>query len=76
VPQTNYLQQSARRLGAVAASAFGAGFGGSVWAMTEADKAEKFRQAWLGEYSRQFPKESQRSEFFITAPGGSATIAE
>ena len=33
VAQTIELARSARRLGAVAASAFGAGFGGSVWAM-------------------------------------------
>src|SRR5206468_6712898 len=33
IAETIHLQRSARRLGAAAASAFGAGFGGSVWAM-------------------------------------------
>lgn len=33
VPETIDLARSARELGAVAASAFGAGFGGSVWAL-------------------------------------------
>ena len=33
VPETFHLARSARSLGAVAASAFGAGFGGSVWAL-------------------------------------------
>ena len=33
VPETIELARSARELGARAASAFGAGFGGSVWAL-------------------------------------------
>ena len=43
VPETIHLQRSARRLGARAASAFGAGFGGSVWALVAATGAETFR---------------------------------
>ena len=34
-PETVFLAASARRLGAVAASSFGAGFGGSVWARSK-----------------------------------------
>jgi len=37
VPQTIELQRSARHDGAIAASAFGAGFGGSVWTMYAAE---------------------------------------
>ncbi len=37
VPATIALQQSAMQSGALAASAFGAGFGGSVWAIFPAD---------------------------------------
>ncbi|MHC4718530.1 MAG: GHMP family kinase ATP-binding protein, partial [Planctomycetota bacterium] len=33
IDETNFLQSAARELGALAASGFGAGFGGSVWAM-------------------------------------------
>lgn len=33
VPETIYLADTARENGAIAASAFGAGFGGSVWAL-------------------------------------------
>ncbi|UCE98902.1 MAG: hypothetical protein JSV82_06870, partial [Planctomycetota bacterium] len=36
VPQTVFLANCARQIGAAAASSFGAGFGGSVWAMIEA----------------------------------------
>ncbi|HTL29899.1 MAG TPA: galactokinase family protein, partial [Tepidisphaeraceae bacterium] len=39
VPQTIELQRSARKLGAIAASAFGAGFGGSVWALVDESTA-------------------------------------
>ncbi|MES2124718.1 MAG: galactokinase family protein, partial [Gemmatimonadota bacterium] len=35
VPETMHLTRRARALGAAAASAFGAGFGGSVWALVE-----------------------------------------
>ncbi len=76
IPQTNFLQASARKLGAIAASAFGAGFGGSVWAMTPTDKADGFRKAWHDEYAKSFAAEAKHAEFFITAPGDSATIAE
>lgn len=44
VPETVHLARSARELGAVAASAFGAGFGGAVWAMVAADGSEGFTE--------------------------------
>ena len=46
VPATSALAASARTLGAFAASSFGAGFGGSVWALVEADEAEPFARKW------------------------------
>ena len=54
VPQTNFLRSSARQLGALAASAFGAGFGGSVWAMVEAGSAEGFIERWSEAYAADF----------------------
>jgi galactokinase len=68
-PETIELARSARALGAVAASAFGAGFGGSVWALMPADRAEEFREAWAGHYRRSFPQRAGASEFFITGAG-------
>ena len=47
VPETIELAHAARRLGAIAASAFGAGFGGSVWALVERDVAPTFPNRWL-----------------------------
>jgi len=46
VPETVALARSARRLGAFAARSFGAGFGGSVWALIEADAAAQFAATW------------------------------
>jgi galactokinase len=46
VVETVELAASARRLGAFASSSFGAGFGGSVWALVHQDVADKFAEAW------------------------------
>jgi galactokinase len=71
VPETIALARIARELGAVAASAFGAGFGGSVWAMVKADRAEGFKSEWADQYRSRFPETASRSEFFVTAAGPS-----
>ena len=63
---------AARENGAVAASAFGAGFGGSVWAMVEAAQADSFLTAWADAYRRKFPQSAESSTFFLTAAGPAA----
>lgn len=68
VPETVALQRLARELGAQAASAFGAGFGGSVWAMVPSEESAGFLSLWKERYARQFPNISGRSRFFATAP--------
>src|SRR5690606_27335378 len=42
IEETIHLARAARELGAAAASAFGAGFGGSVWALVEESIAPEF----------------------------------
>jgi galactokinase len=69
VPETIALARSARQLGALAASAFGAGFGGSVWALTTATRAEEFRAAWSAQYHQRFPERADASRFFVARPG-------
>lgn len=69
VPETVALARAARQLGALAASAFGAGFGGSVWALTESARAEEFHQAWSQQYHLAFPARAEASCFFIARPG-------
>ena len=46
VPETAALAGSARARGAFAASSFGAGFGGSVWALVHRDAAPEFAASW------------------------------
>ena len=76
VPETVHLARSARKLGAVAASAFGAGFGGSVWAMVRAPDAERFARAWRDEYVGAFARHAARAETFVTRPGPPALRVE
>jgi galactokinase len=72
VPETSFLARSARELGAVAASAFGAGFGGSVWALVGASQAAEFCARWSTRYVAAFPQHAGRAQFFATAAGPAA----
>jgi galactokinase len=70
IPETIELARMARELGADAASSFGAGFGGSVWAMVSRSDAEQFCKSWKEKYRARFDgPNAERSEFFITASG-------
>jgi len=61
------------RITALAASAFGAGFGGSCWALLRKRDAEKFARQWQEAYDARFPLEDRRTrEFFVTLPGRGA----
>lgn len=72
VPETIALQQRARALGAVAASAFGAGFGGAVWAMVRGAEATHFIAEWEARYRTDFPQMPRRvargAKFLLTRP--------
>lgn len=70
VEETVFLQRSARALGAVASSAFGAGFGGSVYALVKTADAEAFLNTWRNEYRAGFPIPA--SCFFSTSCRDSA----
>lgn len=76
IPETVALAASARRLGAVAASAFGAGFGGSVWALVPGGAAAAFRAAWQREYQKAFAAHAVESLFFESAAGPAALQIE
>lgn len=73
IPETVFLVQTARHLGAVAASAQGAGFGGSVWALVADQEVETFRQQWAAAYRQTFPDHADSSSFFASRPGPPAT---
>jgi galactokinase len=72
VPETIALQRLARELGSVAASAFGAGFGGSVWALIPEPSVEAFIHAWRAGYESAFPSSATRARFIATRPGPGA----
>jgi len=73
VVETIALARSAREMGAIAASAFGAGFGGSVWALVPDDTAGDFSRRWEAAYRRAFPGPGARSSFLSTRPGTGVT---
>jgi galactokinase len=76
VSETIYLARAARELGAAAASAFGAGFGGSVWALVPGAGAEGFLTRWSQAYHQRFPDHAGRDAFFLTGAGpGAFTIS-
>jgi len=72
VPETVALQRLARVAGAHAASAFGAGFGGSVWALVDAAGADAFLERWRRAYAVAHPDASRRAGFLLTPPGPGA----
>ena len=73
VPETIALAGLARSHGAIAASAFGAGFGGSVWALVPSGAAPAFSARWEASYRAAFPAQAARATFF-TSPAGPGAI--
>lgn len=72
VPEIDFLQQTARQLGAIAASGFGAGFGGSAYALVpKTNKA--FIKEWAHQYQQKFPEHTSTSHFFAAFPCEKAT---
>jgi galactokinase len=72
IAETKFLAAEARQLGATAASAFGAGFGGSVWALVERSHVADFSRAWEKGYAQTFSQHRQRARFSLSAAGPSA----
>jgi galactokinase len=72
IRETEALVRFALDSGALAASAFGAGFGGSVWAMVPAVSASRMLAAWRELYSEHYPLQRPRAEFFVTRPSVAA----
>ena len=73
VPETIALVAIAKDHGAVAASAFGAGFGGAVWAAFQRD--DHHAEAWIADYRQRFPQHPSAALYHIT-PGPGATALE
>ena len=72
IPETISLAAMARELGAAAASAFGAGFGGSIWSLVRRDDAQTFLERWSEIYTQRFPASAKLAAFFTTRAGPAA----
>ena len=72
IPETIALAHLARETGAYAASSFGAGFGGSVWALTATHDAHAFAEEWIRAYQRRVPLVGM-VPWFVARPGPPAT---
>ncbi len=72
IPETVFLASSAREIGSAAASAFGAGFGGSVWALIRREDSVRFLKAWEQRYRSAFPARAGGAQFFVTNAGPAA----
>lgn len=73
IPETIYLAGAARELGAYAASAFGAGFGGAVWALVAKARADQFLENWSRAYAGKYPQHKE-AEFFKDETGPAAFV--
>jgi len=71
IPETIFLAKHARELDAFGASAFGAGFGGAVWAIVHKDRVKSFSSEWINSYRRAFPMAPQ-GDVYIMQPGTGA----
>ncbi|WCC79943.1 galactokinase [Cutibacterium equinum] len=72
VPQTSALARIAQDLGAVGSTSFGAGFGGSVWALVSSAEAKEFADKWLAAYRDEYPEEGSQASTIVTRPGSAA----
>lgn len=74
VQETRWLARTATEEGALAASAFGAGFGGSVWALVPTANASVFTARWAAAYGRRFPGRLREAMFFPDGTGPGAFV--
>ena len=72
IPETSALAALAFDCGAFASSSFGAGFGGSVWALVSAAAAGELCARWLAEYRQRFPAH-RTADGQVVRPGPPAT---
>ena len=73
IDETRILVRTALDAGAFAASSFGAGFGGSVWALVRVADADRLAHDWLAAYRAGCPG-LELAEAFVAAPGPSRIV--
>ena len=75
IPETSALAALALESGAFASSSFGAGFGGSVWALAPASEGEEILQAWRRRYLELCPAVENVTGFLARPAPASASLA-
>lgn len=65
VPEVDYLWQTANRLGALGATGFGAGFGGSCYAIVHNRSRDDFIEEWKGLYDSEFSTYRDQARFDV-----------
>jgi galactokinase len=73
-PEIDFLQEAALKLGAIGSSGFGAGFGGSAFAVTRAKNAATFATAWRQEYAGRYPQRKREAAFFLARPSSGIRV--
>ena len=68
IDETNALATLAASHGGWAACAFGAGFGGSVWALVPGEQAAALGDRWMSAYRARFPAH-ESARWFVARPG-------
>jgi len=71
-PEVECMRREALRLGALAASGFGAGFGGSAYALIWADETLEFQKRIKGSYRKRFADHAEKALFFQAHPSRGA----
>lgn len=69
IPETMFLARAAMAAGAHGASAFGAGFGGAVWAAVDTVDAREVKAKWKASYDAAFPQRAAKAEWLVVRPG-------
>jgi len=70
--EVEFMRREALRLGALAASGFGAGFGGSAYALVWADEALEFQKRIEGPYRKRFASHAKKAFVFQAHPSRGA----
>ena len=74
IPETSALAALALECGAFAASSFGAGFGGSVWALAPASAGEEILRVWRRRYVERYPAVQNVTGFLARPAPASAEL--
>jgi galactokinase len=75
IPETSALAALALESGAFASSSFGAGFGGSVWALAPALEGEEILRDWRRRYLELYPAVENVTGFLARPAPASAALS-